>query len=186
MAAKKKAVQVVKKVEPKKPAARRAPPKKPQTPVHNGIAMLGTASSGSKTGTVSVALQEDPIPLPTTKLTANLAPRLAVFQIELEYRHRADDSNMINTLIRRNSQDSMPHTALLSLVVEDMGAYPVPTEHGSDSGGIIETDGIALSADVKYFIYRAIDQFHAAADHKVSVSRAIVQTITLPGVAFII
>ncbi|MNQ98969.1 hypothetical protein D3C85_1146890 [compost metagenome] len=80
----------------------------------------------------------------------------------------------------------MPHSVVISLVVEDMGAYPIATEIGSDSGGIIETGGAPLSPDVKYFVYRAIDQFHAAANHKVSVSRAVVQVITLPGVALII
>lgn len=119
-------------------------------------------------------------------IRAEIAERLAVYQLELEYKHYEDDSNPVASLIKRNAQEASTHSATLSLVIDDYTKYVNDGRSASGSGVIELAEGGQLTEELKYYVHKAIDKFTSAVDSRITVTRAIVQRFTLPGIVFII
>lgn len=118
-------------------------------------------------------------------ITASIADRLAVYQLELEYKHYEDDSNPVASLIKRNAQEASTHSATISLVITDFSKY-VNDGRSASGAGVIELEGGQLTEELKYYVNEAIHKFCTAVDSRITVTRAIVQRFTLPGITFTI
>lgn len=119
-------------------------------------------------------------------IRAELAERLAVYQLELEYKHYEDDSNPVASLIKRNAAEAMTQSATISLVLTDTTKFVNDGRSASGSGVIELAEGGQLTEELKYYVNKALDKFTRSVNSRITVTRCIVQRFILPGIPFII
>lgn len=147
-----------------------------------------TASVGTASTDPVLRLDPDLVSYTPTAspIEASIAERLAVYQLELEYKHYEDDSNPVSSLIKRNAQEACTHTATISLVITDFTKYVNDGRSASGAGVIELAEGGQLTEELKYYVNQAIHKFVTAVNSRITVTRAVVQRFTLPGITFII
>lgn len=119
-------------------------------------------------------------------IRAELAERLAVYQLELEYKHYEDDSNPVASLIKRNAAEAMTQSATISLVLTDITKFVNDGRSASGSGVIELAEGGQLTEELKYYVNEALFKFTSSVNSRITVTRCVVQRFILPGIPFII